>query len=628
MTIDRCPSWMPAGMFARVCNRTVRPLSGERKAFKRRQKMRPSVWAERYRVLPPKVSSKPGRWRNSTTPYLQAVMDAAALPFIREIVCCKGPQMGVTEAVHNFVGYSIDRIPGPVMYVFPDEDMARENMRDRIEPMISATPQLRRYLTGSAKDSTSLRVDLRHVNVYLAWARSASKLGNKPIRYLSLDEIDKYPDTAGKREASPIALAEARTRTYSRTCKIFKYSTPTYEAGNVWQEILACPVVLHYMAVCPECGKGQRMVWKQIKWDGGGDADPETVERDQLARYECEHCGALWDDGQRDEAVRAGTWHDERGRSWEYALKHEMPRKVGFHMPSWLSHFVSLSAAAGAFLRGKNDKVALRNFFNNFAAEPWVEYEVERDEDRILALRDDRPAGVVPDGADVLLMGADTQDDGFWYELRAFRFGQEMESWQVRVGFVDSMAGLSLVVDGGYLKEDGTPMRVMFGLLDSQGHRTAEVYDWCRLHPHVRPLKGERSMGVPHKTSVIDTYPGTNKRMPGGVVLTRVDTTYYKDLLSGKLSIGPADPGAWHMTSEYPAEYARHMTSEYRDDKGVWQCPQHKPNHLWDCSVYVLAAADMSGVKFAARQPPQAPAHKKQSQPNPFTRGINPFTRG
>jgi phage terminase large subunit GpA-like protein len=364
------------------------------------------------------------------------------------------------------------------------------------------------------------------------------------------------------------------------------------------------------------------MVWAQVKWEGGGSADPEEVERRELARYECEHCGDMWDNGRRDEAVRAGRWCDTDGRAWEYVLRKEKPRKVGFHMPSWLSHFVSLSAAAARFIEGTKDRRALRNFLNNYAAEPWVEYEKERSEDRILRLKDERPAGMVPDEADVIMAGIDTQDDGFWYEIRAFRFGMELESWQVRAGFVDSMAGLSDIVNGTYEKPAGIKMRVAFGLIDSQGHRTAEVYDWCRRHPRIYPAKGEQAMPVPFKMS----SKSVSKYNLSGLKLVRIDTTYFKDDLKAKLEILPTDPGAWHMNADYPDDYARHMTSEYRDEKGKWQCPRHKPNHLWDCSVYLLAAAEIKCLKTRTR-PGATKARKKKPAVNPYTHGADPFAR-
>jgi len=612
--------WMPAGIAYRLDgSREWSATPGEFKALRRRKKFRPSKWAARYRVLPPKVSSRPGRWRNETTPYLRGIMDAAAVSCLRRIVICKGPQMGVTEAVHNFVGYTVDRAPGPVLYVFPDEDMARENMRDRIEPMVTATPRLREYLTGCSHDSQSLRIDLRHCNIYLAWARSASKLGNKPIRYLSLDEVDKYPPTAGRREASPIALALARVRTFPDH-KIFEYSTPTLEMGNIWASLMACPLVFHYEARCPSCGKHQKMLFKQIKWPGGGDADPQEVVDKELAYYECAHCGAHWDDRMRDQAVRGGVFRDNRGRQLFYALKQDKPRRIGFHLPAWLSTFVSLHDVAAAWIKSHKNKVKLRNFLNNFAAEPWTEYEVERTEDRILALADDREPGMVPQDADVLLMGADTQDDGWWYEIRAWQTGPEMNNWQVRSGFVDSLAALEEVALGTvYAKPDGAEMRVRFGLVDAMGHRTTEVYDWCRRVRVILPCRGERS---------IKDRPVRRKWLKErGVYLWHVDTTYFKDNLSAKLEISAADPGAWLFHSGLPLDYARHYTAEYKDERGWWVCPAHRPNHLWDCSVYGLAAAEIFGVRFKqdAAQPQQAKSRKKTE--NPYTGGVNPLAR-
>jgi len=103
---------------------------------------------------------------------------------------------------------------------------------------------------------------------------------------------------------------------------------------------------------------------------------------------------------------------------------------------------------------------------------------------------------------------------------------------------------------------------------------------------------------VPWRVGNIDTYPGTSKPIPGGLKLHRINSDYYKDLLASKLEIPSGDPGAWHLHSEVSEDYAAQMCAEYRDERGQWQCPKHKPNHYWDCSVYALAAADIIGVKF------------------------------
>jgi len=131
------------------------------------------------------------------------------------------------------------------------------------------------------------------------------------------------------------------------------------------------------------------------------------------------------------------------------------------------------------------------------------------------------------------------------------------------------------------------------------GTRTAEVYDFCRLHRgKILPFKGEQRLAQPYAFSKIDIYPGTNRAIPGGIKLLRGNVTYYKNKLANKLEVAPADPGAWHYHQEVTADWARQMTAEYIDEQGLWQCPAGRDNHAWDVSVYSLVAADILGVKY------------------------------
>ena len=119
--------WLRQRMAERPEGMTVatRFSKGERAAMKRRRPVPISAWAEKHRVL--EMSAIRGRWRNVFTPYLTGIMDVSGLPGVETVIICKSPQTGGSECGHNIVGYCIDRLPGPVMYVFPDELTAREN---------------------------------------------------------------------------------------------------------------------------------------------------------------------------------------------------------------------------------------------------------------------------------------------------------------------------------------------------------------------------------------------------------------------------------------------------------------------------------------------------------------------
>jgi len=436
-------SMRPAGMPLRY---EVRLYTGERKILKSRRGARCSQWAAAHRMVT--MSSRPGKWENETTPYLTGVMDASWFPSVRVIICSKTPQVGLSECVNNCIGYSIDCDPAPTLYVYPDENTARHNSTSRIQPMITDTPRLHEYATGYQDDMATLEVKLQHMSIYFAWASSTAGLANKPIRNLVLDEIDKYPP-AGKKEADPISLAEARTTTYRTEKKIWKISTPSVESGPIWRSLMGtaklgekpngeAQVVFRYWVCCPLCGCLQLMRFGEsgedakpggIKWPAD-ERNAETVENGQLAWYECEHCLGHWSDALRDKAVRMGEWRSSSGQELMVYLKAHHPKKIGFHIPSWISPFVSLSQVASAFLKGQKDKMDLRNFMNSFKAEPWVNFREERTEDRIKALRETegaRPEGIVPSGGRIagITASADTQDNGWWYEIRAWGYGVE-----------------------------------------------------------------------------------------------------------------------------------------------------------------------------------------------------------
>ncbi len=607
--------------------------AAERKVYRHRKRVRPSVWAERHRV----VTAGPlegARWKNSTAQYLVGIMDASFSPGVQTIIVCAAPQTGKSAAIDTCFAYAMDMDPGPMLHVYPDRPLAKKNNQDRIQPMIQKSPRLAELMTGADDDLATMRIKLINSVLYMGWAGSASSLSNDSIRYLKLDELDKYKETPNRKEAGTEALAEKRTRTFRHNRKIWKASSPTIEAGPIWQALTKeAQVIFEYRVKCPKCGAMQVMLFGErdsaagIKWPED-ERDHALIESRLLAWYSCGSCQARWDDHARDKAVAAGEWFavNDGRRLFDY-LKAEAPQKIGFHVPAWLSRFVSLSECAAAFIKGQGDKTALKDFMNSYKAEPWTDYEQMREEDAILALRDERPEGLVPGGGQVaaLVAGVDTQDDGFYYEIRAVGWGLIQETWQIRAGKVNSFEALEKVLfESQYKDAGGTVYPVHLALHDAMGHRTSEVYDFSRRWAgRVVPAKGAQRKTSPLSWAKIDCYPGTNKQIPGGVMLLHTDVTHFKFALASKLQISPTDPGAWHLHSGASEEYARQLCAESVDERGLWICPKGKANHYWDCSVLCLIAAEVLEIKYWQRpeEQPQAPPAEAGTVVNPYTGG-------
>ena len=77
--------------------------------------------------------------------------------------------------------------------------------------------------------------------VTLLWqgANSASSLASRPIRIVFMDEVDRFPASAGS-EGDPVALTKKRTTTYWNR-KIVMTSNPIVKGSSrieqVWRSI-------------------------------------------------------------------------------------------------------------------------------------------------------------------------------------------------------------------------------------------------------------------------------------------------------------------------------------------------------------------------------------------------------
>lgn len=244
-------------------------MLGSLKTLKPPEKMTVSQWADKYRIIPAGTSNQPGRWKTSKTPYLRGIMDAFSDDRIEEIVFIKPTQVGGTESILNILGYIVDQDPSSTLVVYPSDTLAEDISKNRIQPMLRATKPLAEKFRED--DSKLLALQFDNMYIPLTGANSAASLSSKPIRFVLLDEVDKYPPrSGGGKEADPISLARERTNTFSYNKKIFITSTPTLKTGAIWREWESCTRQLFFYVPCPHCGRMQRLRFHQLKFPKEG----------------------------------------------------------------------------------------------------------------------------------------------------------------------------------------------------------------------------------------------------------------------------------------------------------------------------------------------------------------------
>lgn len=544
-----------------------------------------SEWAGKYRMLDSKSSAIPGPWNNDITPYLTGVMDEFNNYETSKIIFVKPTQVGGTEALQNMIGYIVMQDPAPTMIVYPTETLAKSISENRLQPMLRATPELARRF-----DENSQLLELQFDGMYLtlAGSNSPSGLASKPIRFVLMDEVDKYPGTSGK-EADPIKLATERTKTFHDK-KIYITSTPTLKTGHIWKEKESADIEKHYFVPCPHCGEYIELKFSNIRFP---DEEGMTyADRAEFATYICQECGCAITDADKNNMIRHGEWRIVRHNT-QYA------RSVAFWINTLYSPFVRWADIVKEFLTTKDDPDLFQNFVNSWLAEPWEDTKLKTSAELVLERQTELPEYVVPSWAKILTGGVDVQETSLYWSIRAW--GDYLTSQNIAHGQVLSFNDIDNIMNAEYLNENGEPMIVNLCLVDS-GDQTDIVYDFCATHSdYALPVKGSSHAQLSnYKLSKINR---TDSRAMG-TTLVLVDSGAYKDMIAGRMQRDNGR-GSWMVYSGCDMEYAKQVTAEHKVNvkhgntvKKVWQLKtSHADNHYLDTEVYNAAAADILGVR-------------------------------
>lgn len=540
-----------------------------------------SEWAEKYRILDSKSSAMPGRWNNEVTPYLVGIMNEFNNCETEKIVFVKPTQVGGTEALQNMVGYIVMQEPSPTMVVYPTEVLAKSVSENRLQVMFKTSPELKKRF-----DENSQLLELQFDGMYLTLTGSNSPSGvsSKPIKYLMLDEVDKYPGASSK-EADPIELAIERTKTF-HNCKIFITSTPTLKTGHIWQEKEKADIEKHFFVPCPYCGEYIEFKFQNIKFpDNEG---MSYADRAELAHYVCQECGCIISDKDKHYMIKKGEWRTVRHNT-------KYVRSVAFWMNTLYSPFVRWSAIAKKFLMSKDDPEKFQNFVNSWLAEPWEDTKLKTSAELVMERQTELEEFIVPEWAKLITAGVDVQESSLYWTIRAW--GDFITSQNIAHGQALSFGEVDKIMNNVYRNEKGEGFLVNLCLVDS-GDQTDDVYDFCVNHPdYTLPVKGSSHAQLgQYKISRINR---AGSRVDG-MQLILVDGNKYKDMIAGRMR-RPNGKGSWMVYHGCDMEYAAQVTSEHKvnvKDKLVWQPKHtHADNHYLDCEVYALAAADMLGVR-------------------------------
>jgi len=532
---------------------------------------------------------------------MREIMDVISNPRIRKVVVMKGAQVAYTEGIGlNTIGYYIAQDPCPVLVILPTIELAESWSKDRLAPMLRDTPALaHKVLDGRVKDGDTNTIRnkmFKGGRLTLLGANAPAGLASRPIRIVIGDEVDRWPVNTGgtkRGEGDPLALAAKRQITFWNR-KTLIGSTPVIkETSVIFREFTASDQRFYYCP-CHECGEAQVLKWQQVRWDKKGDEHMA-----ETAHYVCEHCGAIWNEPQRQEAIKAGFWVADK------------PTKdvAGFHISGFMSPWLTLPEIVQEFLDSRHDPELFQVWVNTILGEPWegatekVSAESIRDRGENYSPED------IPDDVLFLTAGVDVQHNRL--EMQVLGWGPKDEVWVIDYQVIngdpndmDVWETLDEQIKAPYRTAAGRRMFIRTTCVDSGGNATAAVLSFCkdrwrrRIYA-VKGLDGPRSIW-PRKAS---------KSKKGNIDFYSIGVDTAKDLSYGKLKVIKPGPGYVHFPAgeDFGKVYFDQLTSEYveiRKHEGrpyrVWVLPSSKTNEALDTFVYAVAAR----YSMRVRKPP------------------------
>lgn len=567
-------------------------------------RLRVSEWADRHRMLSQKSSNESGRYRTERTPYVREIMDCLSVDSpIERVVFVAGSQVGKSEAGYNWVGYSMDHAPAPMLMVVPRLEDAKKVSKQRIDPMIELSPRLRAKVAPARERDSGNSTFLKEFPggiLAMVGSNSAAGLRAMPVKNLFLDEIDEFDGDVGG-EGDPIELALRRTGTFRTNRKIYMVSSPTIEGRSRIVQEYELTDRRVFVVPCPACGAFQEITWKaHIKWT---DDDPSTVY------FECESCHEHIGEGHKTAMLAGGFW---------LARSPDAPAKVrGYWLSALYSPvgWYSWAMAVEDFLKAKKKPALLKVFINTVLAETWKTVGDAPEWERLHERRESYRAGTVPRGGVLLTAGVDVQQDRI--ELEVVAWGRGLESWSVQYIVLpgrpsDPQVWLDLgrELNRTFEHESGALMSIRAMGIDSS-YSTTDVYRWCRSQSisRVFAMKGtdDQSAIVVFSKAVEVQHEG--KRLQRGLKLWQIGGPVVKSELYAMLRLpkptdaGEPFPAGYCHFPEYPPEYFKQLTAEHVvvsvSKKGyrtyTWE-KRRERNEALDCRVYARGAAAILGI--------------------------------
>jgi terminase, large subunit len=573
-------------------------------------------WAEKHFYLSAESSYVEQAWKPWW--FQRAIMACISNDDIREINWRKSARVGYTKIILAATGYFAEhKRRNQVLWQPTDEDRD-EFVKTELDPMLRDVAIMESVFPAYLKrdkDNTLQQKKFLGSMLHLKGGKAAKNYRRISADTAYLDEYDAF-DSNIEKEGDPGTLAAKRVEGATFP-KLVIGTTPKLKGfSNIEKREKEADAVLRPHIPCPDCGAFIPLTWggkdehHGFKWV---DDNPDTV------RHLCAHCGSLFTQAQylaiadtdacRYQSEEGVTLNNDGCFFAADGTAMRAPAHIAFLTWSAYSPNVSWVGLVREFLSavresGEGKKEKLQAFWNTTLGEYWAEAFEKSDDNELRQRAEPFPLERVPMGALLLLAAVDTQPNRL--ECVVWGYGRGCEMWTVayRVFYGNPDEDEvwrdleEFVLETEFTHASGQRLRIAGAAVDTRGHNTHAVYNFCAKHARKKIFaiagRSGREKHIRDGASKVDIdWKGRIRK--SGLTLWWVGTNLAKDLIHGRLQILRPGPGYMHFSSDLSDEFFRMFTGEARttrrttrgSEESMWTAIR-KRVEPWDCTVYTV----------------------------------------
>lgn len=365
-------------------------------------------WA-RDNIIIPSDNAEPGHYNPDRAVYQKEILKAASPQDpCKEIILVFGSQMGKTLIELIIMMYYIQAYPRPQAFGFSNERLAKDFVKQKLNPMLLANPAINELLGKGMKTSGdtlnlkeyaggSLRIIPANLEQYL---RSYS------IAVGIIDEDDTLPKTVAK-SGDPNDLFRDRFQTFEESRKTIFSSTPQNFNSKILAELKTSTYEKLFVP-CPHCHELMTLEWEYMRWETNATKTMATN-----VWMECPHCHGTIKNS--DKFFMLST---DNGAVWKATNPDSTPTKRGFFINSlyapvgWRSWQTIVQKYIDALNAEEMKEAKIISFYNSILCRQYKSTEMDMPQPEDIAAyasESHYQTGKVPSWVLVITTGTDVQ---------------------------------------------------------------------------------------------------------------------------------------------------------------------------------------------------------------------------